>query len=319
MRILFIYPNLNAQIGFSYGLAYISGFLKAHGIETHLLNVNEQVGYPLDLSRIKDDVLRLKPDMIGFSVLTNQFKYATEIARDIKGYLDVPIIFGGIHPTMDPEGTMAKEWVDYLCIGEGEEAFLELVQKGDPRGIRNIGYRENGRLVIEPLRPYIDVTKLPPKDYDLFDFQQMIDAKDGWVGLQASRGCPFRCTYCLNHKIIALYKGQGHLPKEYLRRHTVDEMIAEIEYLTGRYERIKMFIFDDDIFTFDKEWLREFSPVTGRSRISALSATPMHGSSTATRRGCSKRRMQDREVRTRKRKRQVAKDRVAPFHVERRH
>jgi len=37
MRILFIYPNLNAQIGFSYGLAYISGLLKAHGVETFLL------------------------------------------------------------------------------------------------------------------------------------------------------------------------------------------------------------------------------------------------------------------------------------------
>jgi len=42
-------------------------------------------------------------------------------------------------------------------------------------------------------------------------------------------------------------------------RHTVDQMIAEIEYLLAHYERIKMFIFDDDIFTFDKAWLREFT------------------------------------------------------------
>jgi anaerobic magnesium-protoporphyrin IX monomethyl ester cyclase len=259
MRVLFIYPNLNAQIGFNYGLAYISGFLKANGIETYLLNVNEQIGYPLDLERIRSDVLHIKPDLIGFSVLTNQYKYALEIARDIKGYLDVPIIFGGIHPTMDPEGTLAESCVDYLCIGEGEEAFLELVNKGNPKGICNLAYKENGRMVMEPLRPYVDVTRLPFKDYLLFDFQQMIDAKDGWVGLQASRGCPFRCTYCLNHKIIDLYKKQGHLPKDYLRRHTVDEMIYEIEYLLSHYKGIKMFIFDDDIFTFDKEWLKAFS------------------------------------------------------------
>ena len=259
MRVLFIYPNLNAQIGFNYGLAYISGLLKANGVDIHLLNINEQVGYPLDLQRIRADVLNIKPDLIGFSVLTNQYKYAIEIARDIKGYTDVPIIFGGIHPTMDPEGTLAESCVDYLCIGEGEEAFLELVKKGNPKGIRNLAYRENGHMVMEPLRPYIDVTKLPFKDYRLFDFQQMIDAKDGWVGLQASRGCPFRCTYCLNHKIIDLYKKHGHLPKDYLRRHTVDEMIHEIEYLLTHYKGIKMFIFDDDIFTFDKEWLKVFS------------------------------------------------------------
>ena len=259
MRVLFIYPNLNAQIGFSYGLAYISGLLKAHGVETFLLNVNEQVGYPLDLGKIRSDVLRIKPDLIGFSVLTNQYKYAVEIAQDIKRYLDVPIIFGGIHPTMDPEGTLAEQCVDYLCIGEGEEAFLELIEKGSPKGIRNLAYKENGRMVMEPLRPYVDVSKLPFKDYLLFDFQQMIDAKDGWVGLQASRGCPFRCTYCLNHKIIDLYKKEGHLPKDYLRRHTVDEMIHEIEYLLSHYKGIKMFIFDDDIFTFDKEWIKAFS------------------------------------------------------------
>ncbi len=259
MKVLFVYPNINTQIGFNYGIAYMSGLLKANNIETYLLNVNEKLNYPLDLERIKRDVKRIKPDFIGFSVLTNQYKYALKIAQSIKGYLDVPIIFGGIHPTMDPEGTISESPVDYICIGEGEEALLELMQKGSPKGIRNMGYRGKDKIVFEPLRPYIDIVKLPFKDYEIFDFQQMIDAKDGWVGLTASRGCPFRCTYCLNHKIMGLYKQHGHLPKHYLRRHTVDQMIDEIEYLLSHYNRIKMFIFDDDIFTFDKEWLREFS------------------------------------------------------------
>ncbi|MBA4417207.1 MAG: hypothetical protein C0392_04760 [Syntrophus sp. (in: bacteria)] len=259
MRVLFIYPNINAQIGFSYGVAYISGFLKAHGIETFLLNVNDQLGYPLDLERIRADILRIKPDMIGFSVLTNQYKYSLEIARNIKTYCEVPIVFGGIHPTMDPKGTLAEPAVDYICIGEGEEAFLELLTKGNPKGIRNLGYRENGTIVIEPLRPFLDVRGLPFKDYEIFDFQQMIDAKDGWVGLTASRGCPFRCTYCLNHKIMSLYKENGHLPRTYLRRHTVEEITGEIKYLLDHYKGIRMFIFDDDIFTFDKAWLHKFS------------------------------------------------------------
>jgi anaerobic magnesium-protoporphyrin IX monomethyl ester cyclase len=259
MKILFIYPNINAQIGFNYGIAYISGFLKAHGIETHLINVNEKLGYPLDLARIKEDVLRIRPDIVGFSVLTTQHKYALEIARDIKRYHDVPMLFGGIHPTMDPSGTLSESAVDWICVGEGEEALLEVARKGDPKGVRNLGYRQNGAHLVEPLRPFVDITKLPFKDYEIFDFQQMIDAKEGWVGLTASRGCPFRCSYCLNHKIMGLYKEHGHLPRYYLRRHTVDQVIAEIDYLLTRYRGIKMFIFDDDIFTFDKEWLADFS------------------------------------------------------------
>ena len=259
MKLLFIYPNLYAQIGFSYGISYISGLLKAKGVETYLLNINEKLGYDLDFERIKKDILSIKPDFIGFSVLTNQYKYAVDIARSIKGYYDVPIIFGGIHPTMDPAATIAEEAVDYICLGEGEEALLELVRKGNPKGIRNFGYRENGKIILEPLRPYIDISALPFKDYEIFDFQQMIDAKDGWVGLLASRGCPFRCTYCLNHKIMKLYRDNGHLPKQYLRRHKVDDIINEIQYLLSNYKGIKMFIFDDDVFTFDKAWLKEFS------------------------------------------------------------
>lgn len=259
MRILFIYPNINTQVGFNYGLSYISSYLRAEGIETFLLNINEKLGYPLDLERIKNDILSIKPDVIGFSVLTNQYKYALEIGNSIKTYMDVPIVFGGIHTTMDPQETLSEPCVDYICVGEGEEAILELIQKGSPQGVRNIGHKAKGCSVLEPLRPFTDITKLPFKDYELFDFQKLIDAKDGWVGLAASRGCPFRCTYCLNHKIMELYKDQGHLPKYYLRRHTVEQMIAEIKYLLSRYNNIKTFIFDDDIFTFDKKWLREFT------------------------------------------------------------
>lgn len=258
-RILFIYPNINTQVGFNYGISYISSFLKKKGIETSLLNINEKLGYPLDLERIEKDVLRWAPDIIGFSVLTNQYKYAEKIAKRIKEKLDIPILFGGIHPTMDPERTLNNPYVDYICVGEGEEALAELILQGTPEKVKNIGYKKDGLLFFEPLRPYIDLSTLPFKDYDIYDFQKLIDAKNGWVGLLASRGCPFRCTYCLNHRIIELYKKNGHLPKNYIRRHKVDEIMEEIDYIQRKYRGIKMFIFDDDIFTFDKEWLYEFS------------------------------------------------------------
>ncbi|MCS7280054.1 MAG: B12-binding domain-containing radical SAM protein [Desulfobacterota bacterium] len=258
-RIVFVYPNVNTQIGFNYGISFISSVLKMGGIETKLININEKLGYPLDYERIVEDVLNFNPDLIGFSVLTNQYKYASEIAKRLKKKLETPIIFGGIHPTMDPIETLKNPHVDYICMGEGEEAILELANKGEGIGIKNIGYKKGDFFVLEPLRPFTDISKLPFKDYEIFDFQKMIDAKDGWVGLLASRGCPFRCTYCLNHKIIDLYRKNGHLPRFYIRRHKVEEVLEEIEYLLSKYRRIKMFIFDDDIFTFDKEWLYEFA------------------------------------------------------------
>ena len=266
MKIILIYPNLYAQIGFNYGLAFLSAALKQHGHETALLNVNEKLGYPLDLERIWNDVREFRPDLIGFSIVTNQYQYAAEIARFLRQRTSVPMIAGGVHVTMAPEEILSDALFDYACVGEGEHALAELaarIAKGGPTdNIRNIWTRKNGELVSNPVRPFADLTELPRKDYEIFNFQHMIDAKDGWVGVMASRGCPFRCTYCFNHKMVEIYQRDTGLkgPKlNYVRHHPVEHVIAELKMLLEKYARIKMFIFDDDLFTYERAYLLEFT------------------------------------------------------------
>jgi len=266
MRILFIYPNLYAQIGFNYGVAFLSAVLKQQGHETALLNVNDKLGYPLDLERIWRDVRKFDPDIVGFSIVTNQYQYAADIARSLRERTNVPMVAGGVHVTMAPEEVLSDGAFDYACVGEGEHALAELVERiadGQPTDdIPNIWARKNGELVRNPVRPFVSVTELPPKNYDVFDFQHMTDAKDGWVGVMASRGCPFRCTYCFNHKIVELYQRDTGLKGRklnYVRHHPVEDVIAELKMLVGKYARVKMFIFDDDLFTYDRTYLLEFA------------------------------------------------------------
>jgi len=265
MRILFIYPNLNAQIGFNYGVAFLSGVLKSRGHKTRLLNINGQLGYPLDWARIKKDIELFNPHLIGFSMVSNQYQYCLEIAAYIKQEFNIPIIGGGIHATADPEGVMASGYFDFVCLGEGENALVELadrVEKGaDCSKIPNLWVRTNGEIIKNKVAPFSELTAFPPKDYGIFDFQKMIDAKGGWVGVMTSRGCPYRCTYCFNHQIINLYKTdlgmtEGNL--HYIRYHPIDEVIKELKDLLKTYENINTFIFDDDIFTLNKSYLLEF-------------------------------------------------------------
>jgi len=263
MRVLFIYPNLYAQIGFNYGVAFLSAVLKRAGHETKLLSINDKLGFPLDHARIKKEILNFKPDLIAFSVVTNQYQFAKDIASAIRKYCDVPILCGGIHPTMDPEGVLNSEEFDLVCLGEGEGALCDLAENIGSReivsGIKNIWSKSKEAIIKNPMRELVDLSTLPRKDYEIFDFQNMIDAKDGWVGLMASRGCPFRCTYCLNHKIVQLYRNDLKTKKiNYMRYHCVDEVIGEIDYLLKTYSRIKMFIFDDDLFTFDRDYVENF-------------------------------------------------------------
>ncbi len=265
MRILFIYPNLNAQIGFNYGVAFLSGILKSRGHKTKLLNINEQLGYPLDWARIKKDIISFNPHLIGISMVSNQYHYSLKIASFIKKEFNIPIIGGGIHATADPEGVISSGYFDFVCLGEGENAIAELaerLEKGeDCSKISNLWVRANGKIIKNKVSPFIELTSLPPKDYEIFDFQKMIDAKDGWVGVMASRGCPYRCTYCFNHQMVNLYKrdlGVSEGKLNYIRYHSVDEVISELKYLLTTYQNIKTFIFDDDIFTLNKSYLLEF-------------------------------------------------------------
>ncbi len=265
MRILFVYPNLQAQIGFNYGVAYLSAVLRQNGHDTKLLNINENLDYPLDMKRILGDLEEFSPDLVGFSLVSNQRQYALQIAKAIRSQMDVPLVCGGIHTTIDPSDILETGLFDYACVGEGEEALLELVnalqRDEDTSKIQNIWVRRDGRIIENGVRPFSSLDNLPPKDYDIFDFQNMIDAKDGWVGVMASRGCPFRCTYCFNHRLVDIYRADTGLSPaklNYIRHHPIRDVISELEYLLEHYHGIKMFIFDDDLFTFDRDYVHEF-------------------------------------------------------------
>jgi len=266
MNVLFVYPNVKGQLGFHYGLASLSAVLKRAGHRTALINLNE--GWePLPTpEEFRARVRTFDPGLVGFSVVTPQAKIASSMAAEVKRVGPYPVIFGGVHATMVPEEVAADPSVDYVCVGEGEGALLELVaaleRGGDPSAIRNLWVRRGGTVARNPVRPFADVASLPMPDHDLFDFQRFTEAKGGWVGLMASRGCPFRCSYCFNHGMVDRYRQDLGLKAGelgYVRRLPVDRILAEIEHLQKTYAGIRMFIFDDDLFTHDADAVVEFA------------------------------------------------------------
>lgn len=266
MRVLFVYPNLGGQVAFPYGVAVLSAVLRQRGHRTALLNLNERLGFGLDLERIRGEVESFRPQLIGFSVVSNQFEHALRIARFIRSWWRAPMICGGPHATFAPEEVLRSGAFEFVCVGEGEEALLELVERLE-RGeaaddIPNIWCLRDGQVVRNPVRPFVDLERLPPPDYDLGDFAQVVRARDGWVGVMASRGCPYRCSYCFNRGLVELYRRDLRLPLGrlgYLRRRPVEAVLSELEGILRRCPgQVRVFIFDDDIFTLDRAWLREF-------------------------------------------------------------
>ena len=275
MKVLFIYPNAGSQLGFNYGIAHLSAVLKEAGHDVVLWQLCEDIEPLPSEKQFVERIRREDADIIGFSVVTNQWPYARKLAAWTRKATDVPLVCGGIHTMAAGEEVLQSGAFDYIVRGEAEEAFAEFVERIDSRQdvteVRNLGYLEDTSVRLNPLRPLPDLKKLPFKDYDIFDFQSIIDAKNGWVGLMASRGCPFSCTYCFNHQLVSHYRKDLNCSFKglnYIRHFEVDQMMREIDHLQRKYKNITMFILDDDLFTFYREYVEQFCQ--GYKKISAL-------------------------------------------------
>ena len=150
------------------------------------------------------DVLRNKPLCFGVTSMTGpQILRALDACDTVRAMCpDVPIVWGGIHPTLLPEQTLEHPLVDVIVSGEGEETFSELVkalEAGTPLGrVRGIWHTEHGQARFTGERPFVDLNAQPPLAYDLVDmdrYRRRLFGSDH-VSFTSSRGCTFGCAFC---------------------------------------------------------------------------------------------------------------------------
>ena len=280
MRVLFIYPNLRTQLGFNHGLLSLSAVLERAGHETRLVNLNEELPPVPTPEDVVELVEQWEPGLVAFSCLTQQHSLARELATSLRAAFEAseqklpPLLVGGIHPTLVPEEVMAEGVWDHVGVGECEDALLELIGRiegGEPlEDVRNFLCWKGGarpaaaasppvaaeHWVHNPVREFPDLAALPEPNYELFDCARILEKKNGWFSLMSSRGCAYRCTYCLNHKVVDRYRGDLDVSVSklgYVRTRPAEKMIAEIRHVLERYPgAVSTFIFDDDLFTQNK-------------------------------------------------------------------
>ncbi len=234
----------------SIGPAFLAACLRAHGHEASLLRV------PLDEdpAQLAERVRGLAPDLVGVSLTTRQWLRARELLAALHERLPaLPVVAGGLHPTFAAESVLASAGVDFICLGEGEGAIVELAGRlerdgadADVSDIRNIQTRGAPRPTLRP--PVEPIDDLP------FMARDMLDEHHGVVHMVTQRGCPYPCTYCGARQLADLYAG-GYA--DYGRRRSHANVFAEFERLraTGPLNYV---IFLDDTFTIQRDWIRVF-------------------------------------------------------------
>ncbi|OGA37492.1 MAG: hypothetical protein A3G80_14965 [Betaproteobacteria bacterium RIFCSPLOWO2_12_FULL_62_13b] len=154
--------------------------------------------------------LETGPLCVGITAMTGgQIHYGLEVARWVKRNApDIPVVWGGIHPTYYPEQTLRSSYADYVVLNEGEMTLLALVRalkqgrRSLLREIPGIGFKENGLPVVNPREGgFLNLDEMPEPAWHLIDVPRYIEAlgvsgQDRPLNINTSRGCPFRCKFC---------------------------------------------------------------------------------------------------------------------------
>lgn len=192
----------------------IASTLNAKYIHTNIairyLKAYAQPDFDVELAEytIKDpvmnivtDLVRKKPDVIGFSCYIWNIEETIKVIKMIKKIdPSIHIVVGGPEVTYDVADWMNNiQEFDYIVIGEGEETFKQLLTEMNStmnmENVHGLAFRENGQVRINPQRNKLDLRDLPSP----FRFEEDIPHLSKRVTyIETSRGCPFSCQFCLS-------------------------------------------------------------------------------------------------------------------------
>lgn len=258
----------------SFSVRQLHAFLEKQGVDVKSVFLkSSRYDFPSSHEiKLLIDYLKLtKPSLVGISVRSRYYKLAVKVTKAIKKSMNVPIVWGGIHPTIAPD--MCIKDADMLCLGEGEHTFKELAENinRDYSKIKNLWIKKDGKIIKNEIRPlFEDLDKLPFTD---FSDKNKVYIEEGKLAksldnikssriefkfcypIMTSRGCLFNCTYCANSFLRKLYHGKG----KYTRRRSVKSVIDELKLAKSKMKLLNSVVFGDDVFTFDYKWLKEFA------------------------------------------------------------
>ncbi len=257
------------------GIRYVSAALQRAGFETHIIFLRDWVHNRLempseqDISMALDIIREKKADLVGLGFMSSLLSMATKVTADIAAaFPDLPIMWGGIHPTSVPEECIP--YCDFVCVGEGEQAAIDLCEAlrdgTDVTEIPNIWSKTEGEVYRNKPRPLIqDLDWLPypdvADDNKYYIESGRLTIEEPWkrsaeYRIYFSRGCPYNCSYCYVSILRDVYDEKG---KQFYRARSVEHILGELEHMERVFPNVARIKIDDDTsFAFGESWMEEF-------------------------------------------------------------
>ena len=195
---------------------------------------------------VVNEELKKKPILAGISVMTGKpIGYALEVSNFIKQRSGIPVVWGGIHPTIMPEQTIANGKIDIVVRGDGEITLQELAKAlsakdGELRSIKGISFKNGNKIIHNPDRLIGDFLNGPLPDYDLVDIEDYMrfESTERYFSVLTSSGCPHRCGFCYN----------SPLNKHKWKAEPIDRTVAHLGLILDKYHPTYFSIIDSYFF-----------------------------------------------------------------------
>jgi magnesium-protoporphyrin IX monomethyl ester (oxidative) cyclase len=262
------------------GLMYLAAYLRKNNLrcgihELGVFNINEsikigsRVRFGLSDEAIAKIIEDETPKIIGITNMYSiYYRDVMEIAQTVK-MIDptIKVVVGGNHASSYWNHILKNQFIDFVVLGEGEEAFLELCTKllngKEAENTPGIAYRDGKdvpkKTLERPLIPNLDDIPFPA--YDMVDFRRYFGEGNPFAmrfpaaGIVSSRGCPGDCVYCTVKAVWGrTWRGR-----------TAKNVVDEMEFLKKNYS-IREFAFLDDSASVDRRrWEGICDEITARA------------------------------------------------------
>ncbi|MHB1133332.1 MAG: B12-binding domain-containing radical SAM protein [Chloroflexota bacterium] len=260
MRVTLVYPGI-VGAGFasagkgmdagwiSHGLCILGACARAAGHEVDLIDLRALNGW----DHYRAEVRRRRPQVLGVTMMSVDYNPAVQavvLAKEVDPA--IVTVVGGPHPTLALDELLPNVAIDHIVTHEGENVFVGM--------LRRLAAGESVERVLEGDRPDLDALPFADRDLFLDAWRQagytldspevpLADLPVPFVTIIAGRGCLYNCSFCQPAEKI-LFGGR-------VRRRSVANVIAELEYLRERYH-FRSLLIHDDCLTEDRDWVMEF-------------------------------------------------------------
>tara|TARA_Y100000590_G_scaffold470173_1_gene662524 strand:+ start:1207 stop:2796 length:1590 start_codon:yes stop_codon:yes gene_type:complete len=297
IKVQFIYPNTYGMNMLPPAIAIFSSLLKSNG---HKIQVFDTTYYAVDfgidadgtkMERLnvvpfnmgsrdirlrttdwKEDLNKqlndFKPDLIAMSSTEDMWELGIKILKQAKDYKiknNVPVLVGGVFPTFAPEICFKDEMVDLVCVGEGENALLDLCKKienkEDFSDVTNLWVKKEGKLLKKnSISKPVDINTSPKIDISIFEENRLYRPMAGKVykmfPVETIRGCPYTCTFCNSPDQMNLYKKETK--GGYFRKKSMDLVYKELKHFKDNHGVEYNYFWADTFLAMSKKEFDEF-------------------------------------------------------------